>query len=103
MPATRPVTDAVIPASTIVQHNNSNIGYLAYNSFDTESDTQLLEFSKTCATNNVKDFVLDLRYNAGGDMEAYKDWPVSLPHPTNWAVRWPHCNTTKRKAERTMT
>lgn len=70
LPATRPVTDAVIPASTIVQHNNSNIGYLAYNSFDTESDTQLLEFSKTCATNNVKDFVLDLRYNAGGDMES---------------------------------
>lgn len=68
LPATRPVTDAVIPASTIIQHNNSNIGYLAYNSFESDSDAQLLEFSKTCATNNVKDFVLDLRYNAGGNM-----------------------------------
>ncbi len=70
LPAMRATADVVIPASAILRHNGSNIAYLAYNSFDAGSDAQLLEFSKTCAANGVKDFVLDLRYNAGGDTES---------------------------------
>ena len=65
LPAVREVEDAVIPVSTIL---NGSVGYLVYNSFDADYDEELLDFADLCASSGVSDFVLDLRYNEGGDM-----------------------------------
>lgn len=66
LPAARPVQDAVIPMQEII---DNNIAYLAYNSFDTLYNQELLQFSKVCQQHSVEHFILDLRYNTGGDMQ----------------------------------
>ena len=55
-----------IPAYDVL---TGGVGYLAYNSFSTEDNSELLQLSQYYKENNVKEFVLDLRYNAGGEMD----------------------------------
>ena len=66
LPAARPVEDVTIPAYDVL---TGGVGYLAYNSFSTEDNSELLRLSQYYKENNVKEFVLDLRYNAGGAMD----------------------------------
>ena len=66
LPASRPVEDVTIPAYDVL---TGGVGYLAYNSFSTEDNSELLRLSQYYKENNVKEFVLDLRYNAGGAMD----------------------------------
>lgn len=66
LPASRPVEDVAIPAYDVLA---GGVGYLAYNSFSTGDNSELLRLSQFYKENNVKEFVLDLRYNAGGAME----------------------------------
>ena len=61
LPAARPVEDVTIPAYDVL---TGGVGYLAYNSFSTEDNSELLRLSQYYKENNVKEFVLDLRYNA---------------------------------------
>lgn len=70
LPAARPVEDVPIPASDVLTAENLSVGYLAYNSFSTETNSELLRLSQMYKESNITDFVLDLRYNAGGDMES---------------------------------
>lgn len=69
LPAARPVEDVVIPAYDIITNGTKNIGYLVYNSFSTECNSELLRLSQFYKDNSITDFVLDLRYNAGGAMD----------------------------------
>ncbi|GAA6433335.1 S41 family peptidase [Bacteroides intestinalis] len=66
LPASRPVEDVTIPAYDVL---TGGVGYLAYNSFSAEDNSELLRLSQYYKENNVKEFVLDLRYNAGGAMD----------------------------------
>lgn len=70
LPASRPVEDVAIPASDVLTGGNINVGYLAYNTFSPECNNELLRLSQDYKEQNVTDFVLDLRYNAGGDVES---------------------------------
>lgn len=76
--AARVVTDDAIPAYRIIKIQNTNftVGYVAYNQFvaGTEENKEkynnlLRSFSRECKNAGVNNFVLDLRYNAGGEME----------------------------------
>ena len=69
LPEARPVNDITIPAYTILTTQNGNVGYLVYNSFDRQADAELCRLSQEFSSQNVKDFILDLRYNKGGQME----------------------------------
>lgn len=62
------------------ERDNKKIGYLVYNSFvsgegnDTRYNDQLKEISNEFKAENVEEFILDLRYNLGGEL----DRPVPL-------------------------
>lgn len=77
LPAARVVTDNAIHKTALIQLNGTyQVGYLAYNSFtpgptddSQEYNNALRQFSQSCQQAGVDNFVLDLRYNAGGEME----------------------------------
>lgn len=69
LPASRPVEDVVIPAYALYTSGTLNIGYLAYNHFSKEYNSELLRLSQLYKEKGVTDFILDLRYNDGGEME----------------------------------
>lgn len=46
--------------------NGRRIGYLVYNGFDASFDEELFEAFKYFKSQNITDFILDLRYNMGG-------------------------------------
>lgn len=70
LPAMRSVEDFPIPAYNVFTNESSRVGYMVYNSFDNKYRNELLELSQLYKENNVTDFILDLRYNEGGDMES---------------------------------
>ena len=69
LPAARPVEDVAIPAYDVYSSGSINVGYLAYNSFNKEDNSELLQLSQFFKDKDITDLVLDLRYNAGGEME----------------------------------
>lgn len=78
LPAARVVTDNAVHAEKIFQLEGTGqtVAYLAYNAFSPgphagsqEYNNELRRFSQQCKQAGVNNFVLDLRYNAGGDME----------------------------------
>lgn len=69
LPAARPVEDVAIPAYDVYPSGSINVGYLAYNSFNKEDNSELLQLSQFFKDKDITDLVLDLRYNAGGEME----------------------------------
>lgn len=78
LPAARAVTDNAIHARRIfmIQNTNLIVGYLAYNQFvpgptdgSQNYNAVLKSFSSECKEAGVNNFILDLRYNAGGEME----------------------------------
>jgi len=54
--------------SEILSVDGENVGYLMYNGFTNEYDSQLNEAFGTFLANNVQHLVLDLRYNPGGSV-----------------------------------
>lgn len=75
LPAAQAVNDVVIPVNKIL---DGGVGYIVYNSFLPSADAEVAAFSKLCAESGVKDLVLDLRYNAGGEMECVRLWAAAL-------------------------
>ncbi|MCD8183614.1 MAG: S41 family peptidase [Bacteroides sp.] len=78
LPAARAVTDSPIHTLKLFQlATGQKIAYLAYTSFtagstdsgNQEYNNELRQFSQNCKSAGVDNFVLDLRYNAGGEME----------------------------------
>lgn len=54
--------------SEIFEINGENVGYLMYNRFTSDYDTQLNTVFGDFVSNNVQHLVLDLRYNPGGSV-----------------------------------
>ena len=71
LPQARPVNDAAIPVSSIIEMDNTVcVGYLACNSFQPDTDETLRSLSRNFADAGISDLVIDLRYNQGGLMES---------------------------------
>lgn len=80
LPASRAVNDVVVPVSKIL---DGGVGYIVYNSFQASADAEVGAFTRQCAESGVKDLVIDLRYNAGGDMESVRLWAAALVPSAN--------------------
>ncbi len=59
-----------IHISTVITKENKRIGYLMYNGFYNEYDTQLNIAFGILKSEKVTDLVLDLRYNSGGSVQS---------------------------------
>lgn len=70
LPATRDVQDEDIPVCQVLEQNGKHIGYMLYNTFSPDNANEVKQYAQQFKDNNVSDVVLDLRYNAGGDMES---------------------------------
>ena len=70
LPATRDIQDKDIPVCQILEQNGKHIGYMLYNTFSPDNANEVKQYAQQFKDNNVSDVVLDLRYNAGGDMES---------------------------------
>lgn len=58
-----------ILVNTVITSGSHKIGYLMYNGFYSNYDTQLNDAFATLKSQGVTDFVLDLRYNGGGSIQ----------------------------------
>ncbi|WP_264563452.1 S41 family peptidase [Flavobacterium sp. N3904] len=58
-----------ILVNTVIESGSHKIGYLMYNGFYPNYDTQLNDAFGTLKTQGVTDLVLDLRYNSGGSVQ----------------------------------
>ena len=56
--------------SEVINVNNENVGYLMYNGFVADYDTQLNAVFADFAAQNIQHLVLDLRYNPGGSVNS---------------------------------
>ena len=54
----------------VIESNGMKIGYLVYNSFTADYDTQLNDAFAELKSQNVQHLVLDLRYNGGGSVNS---------------------------------
>jgi len=61
------VPQAVNRTSIVTDGGGNKVAYVLFNTFEPfSSETQIMGAIQTAQTNNVKDLVLDLRYNGGG-------------------------------------
>lgn len=67
LPAASSVNDVLVPVSQILDYGQHKVGYLVYRRFCSEADRELCTFATRCQEEGVTDFVLDLRYNNGGE------------------------------------
>lgn len=70
LPATRDIQDKDIPVCQVLEQNGKHIGYMLYNTFSPDNADEVKQYAQQFKDSNVSDVVLDLRYNAGGDMES---------------------------------
>ena len=61
-------TENPVYKTEILQVNSQNVGYLIYNGFTADFNSQLNNAFATLQSNNVQHLVLDLRYNPGGSV-----------------------------------
>jgi len=54
----------------VIENNGHKIGYLMYNGFYSDYDTQLNDAFASLKSQGITDFVLDLRYNSGGSIQS---------------------------------
>lgn len=65
-----PYTENPIFKTEIFNVNGNNVGYLMYNGFTSNFDTQLNNTFATFQSAGISDLVLDLRYNSGGSVNS---------------------------------
>ncbi|MFL0353592.1 S41 family peptidase [Xanthomarina sp. GH4-25] len=63
-----PYTENPIFIKQILEVDNQNVGYLMYNGFTRDFDSQLNETFNYFQSQNIQNLVLDLRYNSGGSV-----------------------------------
>jgi carboxyl-terminal processing protease len=63
------LTENPILISSVINQGTHNIGYLMYNGFYSNYESQLNTAFGSFASQNVTDLVLDLRYNSGGSVD----------------------------------
>ena len=63
-------TENPVFKTEILNAGGDNVGYLMYNGFTADFDTQLNAAFSSFQTNNVTDLILDLRYNPGGSVNS---------------------------------
>ena len=62
-------TENPVHLTKIIPVNGTNVGYLVYNGFNSNFNTELNNAFGEFAANNVQQLVLDLRYNPGGSVD----------------------------------
>jgi C-terminal processing protease CtpA/Prc len=67
------LTENPIHIATTLDISGQKIGYLMYNSFRSNFESELNQAFGDFVANGVSDLVLDLRYNGGGSIETAKD------------------------------
>lgn len=65
-----PYTENPIFLTEIIPVNGNNVGYLMYNGFTANFDSQLNQAFATFQNAGITDLVLDLRYNSGGSVNS---------------------------------
>jgi C-terminal processing protease CtpA/Prc len=70
-----------INKDTIFMYNNQRIGYLVYNSFNSDFDIQLNDVIKSFKDAQIDQMILDLRYNSGGSVQS-SIYLASMIHST---------------------
>ena len=63
-----PYTENPVFIKQILEVKNQKVGYLMYNGFTRDFDTQLNDAFGYFRSQNIQDLVLDLRYNSGGSV-----------------------------------
>jgi len=61
-----PIVDDPIFLSKVIEAGNSNVGYLMYNSFQSNSHEELNTIFSDFEAQGIDEMVIDLRYNGGG-------------------------------------
>lgn len=83
----------------ILNVNNQKIGYLMYNSFTRNYDSQLNNAFAEFKNAGVTDLVLDLRYNGGGSVETATDLASMITGQFNGQLFYKEFWNTDRQAE----
>lgn len=64
----QPYTENPVHTTAIIDVNGEKLGYILYNSFNQNFNTQLNNAFGEFKTNNIQHLVIDLRYNPGGSV-----------------------------------
>ncbi|MDL2304786.1 peptidase S41 [Bacteroides sp. OttesenSCG-928-D19] len=90
LPAARSVINNPVYYYNVYERGDKTIGYLVYNSFvsgegeeDTSYLTELVNISNAFKAANVNEFVLDLRYNLGGELNKPVPFLCSMLAPAS--------------------
>lgn len=67
------LTENPIYSVEVIEEDNTKVGYLMYNGFRSNFDSQLNTVFANFKSENIDELVLDLRYNSGGNIETAKD------------------------------
>ncbi|HEX9825325.1 MAG TPA: S41 family peptidase [Flavobacteriaceae bacterium] len=64
----QPYTENPVHTTSIIDVNGEKLGYILYNGFNQNFNTQLNNAFDVFKTNNIQHLVIDLRYNPGGSV-----------------------------------
>lgn len=69
----RVIQENPVHYSEVLNFDTAKIGYLVYNNFRGDFDSELNAVFQNFNTHNIDELIIDLRYNSGGSVESCKD------------------------------
>lgn len=69
----RVIQENPVHYSEVLNFDTAKIGYLVYNNFRGDFDSELNAVFQNFNANNIDELIIDLRYNSGGSVETCKD------------------------------